>query len=77
VAAETRRFRSHCAGECPGAMKEARMESEQRDIDTDPPMPPEPMRDRDAEVDEDIRRPDGEPPVPPVPMRDRDAERED
>jgi hypothetical protein len=52
------------------------MHAEQHDIDTDPPMPPEPMRDRDAEPD-DVRRPDGEPPVPPVPMRDREAEREE
>jgi hypothetical protein len=52
------------------------MDREQHDIDTDPPMPPTPMRDRDAVADEDARRPDGEPPVPPVPMRDREDELE-
>ena len=52
------------------------MEREQHDIDTDPPMPPAPMRDREAAAEDDIRRPDGEPPAPPVPMRDRDAEAE-
>jgi hypothetical protein len=30
----------------------------EHDIDTDPPLPPMPMRDRDAMVDDDIRRPD-------------------
>jgi hypothetical protein len=53
------------------------MDREEHDIDTDPPMPPLPMRDRDPEVDDDIRRPDGEPPAPPVPMRDRDPEDEE
>jgi hypothetical protein len=58
----------------PGTDQEAVMDREQHDIDTDPPMPPTPMRDRDAVADEDVRRPDGEPPVPPVPMRDREDE---
>ena len=52
------------------------MDAEQRETQTDPPMPPEPMRDRGA-ADDDVRRPDGEPPVPPAPMRDRDADRKD
>jgi hypothetical protein len=52
------------------------MDTEQHETQTDPPMPPEPMRDRDADT-EDVRRPDGEPPVPPLPMRDRDADPKD
>lgn len=52
------------------------MDREQDTTETDPPMPPDPMRDRAAEAD-DVRRPDGEPPVPPVPMRDRGADAEE
>ena len=52
------------------------MDRDQHETESDPPMPPEPMRDRDAEPD-DVRRPDGEPPVPPVGMRDRDDDTED
>ena len=53
------------------------MDAEQHDIDTDPPMPPKPMRDGGGEVENDIRRPDGEPPAPAAPMRDRDPDAEE
>jgi|tagenome__1003787_1003787.scaffolds.fasta_scaffold18734525_2 hypothetical protein len=48
------------------------MAAERDDLPVDPPMPPEPMRERGR--DDDVRRPDGEPPAPPEPMRDRDPD---
>jgi hypothetical protein len=40
--------------------EEATMDAE-HDIDRDTPLPPMPMRDRDAVVDDEIRRSEGEP----------------
>jgi hypothetical protein len=48
------------------------MDAERDDPTADPPVPPEPMRER--RPDDDARRPDGEPPVPAEPMRDRDPD---
>jgi hypothetical protein len=48
------------------------MAAERDDLPTDPPMPPEPMRERVP--DDDVRDPDGDPPMPPEPMRDRDPD---
>jgi hypothetical protein len=51
---------------------EGSMDAERDDLPTDPPMPPDPMRERVP--DDDLRDPSGEPPMPPEPMRDRDPD---
>jgi hypothetical protein len=43
----------------------------EHDIDADPPLPPMPVRDRDAVADDDLPRPEGQPPPEDAAADDR------